>query len=197
MVNECPVCSHPINAVKFLFRPSARSCSGCGSLLWIDKNRRYLALIPIASIALAAAVFMSRAGWTAFDFAVIPAALVVWLPCVLLLERAIVLERRGFWCQACGYDLRGQVHPSCPECGRAFDSTETAQMESPDPTRLVQGQGPRRVHHKLILLIAITVALTLILLVLLGVCRRARPPGISSAPTMVMPSPTVPYESRD
>lgn len=24
-------------------------------------------------------------------------------------------------CLACGYDLRGQVEPRCPECGRAFD----------------------------------------------------------------------------
>jgi len=23
-------------------------------------------------------------------------------------------------CQGCGYDLRGQVHPRCPECGREF-----------------------------------------------------------------------------
>jgi hypothetical protein len=24
-------------------------------------------------------------------------------------------------CIACGYDLRGQVDPRCPECGKAFD----------------------------------------------------------------------------
>jgi hypothetical protein len=26
-------------------------------------------------------------------------------------------------CMACGYDLRGQVDPRCPECGRPFDPT--------------------------------------------------------------------------
>ena len=135
MVNECPVCCHPINAI--LFRLSAWSCPGCGSLLRMDKNRRYLALIPFACIVLVAATFLSRGGWT--GFAVIPVAVVVWLPWILLFDRAIVLERRGFWCQDCGYDLRGQIDPHCPECGRAFDSNETAQMELPDPSRLVQG----------------------------------------------------------
>ena len=33
-------------------------------------------------------------------------------------------------CTHCGYDLRGQLEPRCPECGRAFDRTlirETAK----------------------------------------------------------------------
>jgi hypothetical protein len=100
MVNECPVCRHPINAILFLLRLSAWRCRGCGSLLRMNKGRRYLALIPFGCIVLVAAIFLSRAGWT--DFAVIPVAVVIWLPCFLLFDRAIVLERRGFWCQDCG-----------------------------------------------------------------------------------------------
>ena len=193
MVNECPVCRHPINAFVVMSRRSAWTCHTCGSLLRMDKNRRYLALLPFACIVLVAVTFMSLAGWT--KFAVILVAVVAWLPCFLLFDRAIVLERRGFWCQDCGYDLRGQVDPHCPECGREFDSNETAQMELPDPTRLVQGQERKRGCLGLILLIALTVALTVSVILPFAVYRRAKSRSVPPAPTQA--STTVPNESVD
>ncbi len=30
-------------------------------------------------------------------------------------------------CRNCGYDLRGRIHPRCPECGTAFASAEPAR----------------------------------------------------------------------
>lgn len=40
-------------------------------------------------------------------------------------------------CVKCGYDLRGQVVPRCPECGLAFDPQE---INGPN------GQPPARDH---------------------------------------------------
>ena len=51
------------------------------------------------------------------------AVVVAWL----LRHRAVArLRERLIWlgvplCLHCGYDLRGQIEPRCPECGRTFD----------------------------------------------------------------------------
>ena len=47
--------------------------------------------------------------------------------------RAALLECGIPVCMKCGYDLRGQTFPRCPECGREFDETLLLQRrESPD-----------------------------------------------------------------
>ncbi len=51
-------------------------------------------------------------------------ALAIWMPLFLALDRPAVVERCGLRCQTCGYDLRGQVAPRCPECGRELDEHE-------------------------------------------------------------------------
>jgi hypothetical protein len=38
-------------------------------------------------------------------------------------------------CIHCGYDLRGQTDPRCPECGRAFDAALLAQAPPPPTTQ--------------------------------------------------------------
>ncbi len=41
------------------------------------------------------------------------------------------LQERGIpICLSCGYDLRGQLTPRCPECGTAFDEALIAQPPS-------------------------------------------------------------------
>lgn len=41
------------------------------------------------------------------------------------------LNKRGIpICMKCGYDLRGQVEPRCPECGTDFDSELLSEPES-------------------------------------------------------------------
>lgn len=129
LLAECPVCREPLRWT-YVLRPlwSQWRCGRCGSLLGVDRKRRLLAILPFIVLALGASVFLSRAGWG--DFAVIPVVLVVWIPYFLLLDRASVLERRGFRCKRCGYDLRGQVVPRCPECGREFDAEERARFEA-------------------------------------------------------------------
>ena len=189
MVNECPVCRHPVNGARFLLRRTVWTCPTCGSLLNIDKNRRYLALIPCAAVTLVGVVFLTRSGWGG-DWTAVPVAFAAWLSVVLLLDRANVLERRGFWCRQCGYDLRGQVDPHCPECGRDFDSNETAQMELSDPTRLVQGQERKRGYLGLILFIALTLALTVPIILSVAVYRRAKSTSVS--PALTQPSITAP-----
>lgn len=193
MVSECPVCRHPINAFLFLLKLSSWSCRGCGSRLRMNKSRRYLALVPFGGIVVVAATFLSRAGWT--DFAVIPVAVVVWLPCFLFFDRAIVLERRGFWCQDCGYDLRGQVDPHCPECGRDFDSTETAQMKLPDPTTAVKRHTRKRGYVRLVLAIVLVLALAASVILGLVLYRRTQLGGVP--PVGTQPASTVPVEAID
>ena len=36
--------------------------------------------------------------------------------------RQAILDRGEPICMQCGYDLRGQTQPPCPECGTAFDA---------------------------------------------------------------------------
>ncbi len=52
-------------------------------------------------------------------------------------ENVILLERRGFTCKKCGYDLHGLTEHRCPECGTAFDPSERerilARVNAPPP----------------------------------------------------------------
>lgn len=55
----------------------------------------------------------------------------VWLVPCMLLSGGVFLHNR-YWpvfpaghCKNCGYNLRGLPIPRCPECGAAFDPTET------------------------------------------------------------------------
>jgi hypothetical protein len=129
LLAECPVCRQRLRWT-YLWRPmwSQWSCARCGSLLTIDWKRRLLSLLPIVLLALPVSMYLTRRGWP--DFVALPVAFILWLPWFLLLERVAVLERRGFRCRQCGYDLRGQTVPRCPECGQEFDAAERAYMET-------------------------------------------------------------------
>ncbi len=57
-------------------------------------------------------------------------SIVLSLAAVLIFRRSVALSiRRRLLdagipvCLACGYDLRGQHQPRCPECGRPFDAS--------------------------------------------------------------------------
>lgn len=129
MLAECPVCRHPLRWT-YLVRTwwSRWPCDRCGSLLGIDRKRRLLSALPLALLALPVSIYLSRSGWP--DFIALPVVFILWLPWFLLMERAAVLERRGFRCRQCGYDLRGQTVPRCPECGQEFDAAERAYLET-------------------------------------------------------------------
>lgn len=127
-VTECPVCRKPLHWTYLLRHAwSQWRCKHCGSLLEIDRKRRFLGAIPFIGAVLTAAFVSSRAGMT--DYAIL-IALVIWPPYFLALDRAVAIERCGFLCKGCGYNLRGQVDPRCPECGREFDDDERAFLRT-------------------------------------------------------------------
>lgn len=129
LLAECPVCRQPLRWTYLLRTWWSRwPCGRCGSLLGIDRKRRLLSVLPVVLLALPVSIYLARSGWP--DFIALPVILILWLPWSLLMERATVLERRGFRCRQCGYDLRGQTVPRCPECGQEFDAAERAYLET-------------------------------------------------------------------
>jgi len=129
LLAECPVCRQPLRWTYLLRTWWSRwPCDRCGSLLGIDRKRRLLSILPIVLLALPVSMYLTRSGWP--DFIALPVILILWLPWFLLLERVAVLERLGFRCRQCGYDLRGQTVPRCPECGQEFDAVERAYLET-------------------------------------------------------------------
>ena len=179
---ECPVCREPLRWT-YVLRPlwSQWRCGRCGSLLGVNRKRRLLAILPFIVFVLPASLFLSRAGWG--DFAVIPVVLIVWIPYFLLLDRASVLERRGFRCKGCGYDLRGQVVPRCPECGREFDAEEKARLEAGLLIDTTAAPPRRR------LALTLLIILPLLITVGLGIAqwrsysaRLARQPAVATQP---------------
>ncbi len=74
----------------------------------------------------------------------LPVLIVFGLSLYMAFERLVVLERCGFRCKDCGYDLRGQVKPSCPECGMTFDDDEIAKMQLANPEAMTE----RTQHYK-------------------------------------------------
>ena len=128
MLADCPVCREPLKWT-YLLRTmwSQWPCARCGSLLGIDQKRRLLSMFVMVP-AIIVAVYLTRSGWP--DIVAFPVIILIWLPCFLVLDRAAVIERRGFRCKQCGYDLRGQVAPRCPECGKELDAEERAILET-------------------------------------------------------------------
>ena len=140
---ECPVCRQPLRWTYILRTVwSQWHCGACGSLLGIDRKRRVLAIFPFVAIVLCVSVLISRLGLG--DLAILPAAIALAAPYFLLIDRAVALERCGFRCRGCGYDLQGQIVPRCPECGREFDADERARLETGSSVGVRVTERPRR-----------------------------------------------------
>lgn len=141
LTSECPVCRRPISRFRTFTRTawSRWRCEGCGSLLGVSLKWRLLATIPwIVLILLMLAVLDIMSLGIAIG---LPALIVVGMANYMLLERIIVVERCGFRCKGCGYDLRGQVQPACPECGRQFDDEEIDRMKLTESHAVEARQG--------------------------------------------------------
>jgi len=141
LASECPVCRRPISRLRTFTRTawSRWRCEGCGSLLGVSLKWRLLATIPwIALIVLMLLVLDIMSLGMVIG---LPALIVVGMANYMLLDRIIVVERCGFRCRECGYDLRGQVQPACPECGRQFDEEEIERMKRADPHAAVARPG--------------------------------------------------------
>ncbi|MCO6435631.1 MAG: hypothetical protein J5J06_00910 [Phycisphaerae bacterium] len=174
---ECPVCRNGL-PWTFVLRPiwSQWRCNGCESLLAIDSTRRLVLVVPYI-LSLVLAVVAARHLRFEPTWAIVAVG-IIWL-LVLVLQPPRVLERCGLRCKGCGYDLRGQVAPRCPECGRALDDEERHFLETgtfPRPHRRVMNKG------WVILLTTSLVLMFLVIAVLLYKTRKFPPPPPPPAP---------------
>lgn len=195
MYCHCPVCRRPILALRVLFLPLWKrwDCPDCGSLLGVDRNRRFLGMIPwlVVIVVLVAVVKITRYG-------MLVAIPTLALTAVVLIPfcRPIVLARGGFRCRGCGYDLKGQAEPKCPECGEAVAADDLDRFR-----RLVRGDAEaavarrdvarpvRRWHQVLIIAVILLVTATLAVGIIVHQ-RRSAPGPIPVAP--VSPAPALP-----
>ncbi len=180
---ECPVCRQPLRWTYILRTIwSQWHCSACGSLLGIDRKRRVLAIFPFVGVVLCVSLLMPRLGLG--DLAIIPAILALAVPYFLLIDRAVVLERYGFRCKACGYDLQGQTVPRCPECGRDFDADERARLEARSFADVrVAERGRRRAAFALVIIVPLLISVGLgIACWQMRSAKLARQAGIATQP---------------
>ena len=183
---RCPVCRTSINPLRNLLRPGwARwRCKGCGSLIGVSLKHRLLALIPWLAILFAWMFAVVKLRWP-LPYA-IPIIVFLFFALYLLLDKIIVYERCGFRCRDCGYDLRGQLEPVCPECGRAFDEDEIRRMELARPDQTVVRE--RRISPLMRRTAILTVGLLLAGLLLHGLSlywRSSRRATISDVQSVV------------
>ncbi len=127
---ECPNCREPLPRLRlFLTTAWGRwECSSCGALLGVNKRRRFLTTIPWALYLF---FVLGVVRITNYGMPVaIPVIMVAGFLNFMLFDRAVVYERTGLRCHDCGYDLKGQVEPRCPECGRVLDDEQAARLAS-------------------------------------------------------------------
>jgi len=85
----------------------------------MDTPRRLLA-IAIWIAVLFGWMFMMRRSGTPEWVSLIALGLLCFLT-IAFIDRVTVIERVGFHCLGCGYDLRETTDEQCPECGEAID----------------------------------------------------------------------------
>jgi hypothetical protein len=186
---DCPVC-HASLRWTYVMRPiwSRWRCERCGSLLGVDGKRRMLSVLVFAVVPVGGA-FLAPVGVR--DVAMLLLALAVCAPVFLVLERARVLERCGLRCKGCGYDLRGQVTPRCPECGRDLDESERALLAT--GALPATSARPRRAAWIMVGLLVVCFVATLVAVGFtryrVSRPRMVRPAGPTSQPTLKQAAP--------
>lgn len=167
MAIECPVCREPIPWYK-LFISTAWSrweCKRCESTLAVNVARRMFAVLLALAVMGATRMLMRvPADWEVP--LLVASMLVVFVPYFMFFERARVVERRGFRCRQCGYDLTGQVDPRCPECGLSFNDDEIARMKRLG--RAEDAAMPTRRKRDAMAVVGVCLVLLLATLVALG-----------------------------
>lgn len=187
---DCPVCRAPLGWT-YILRPltSRWRCRHCGSLLTIHARRRLIGISVYVPAAMSIYVAMRGAG--PVGLALFAACLIALLFAVIgTIDRAVVIERCGFRCRGCGYDLRGQVTPRCPECGHEFDADERCMLETG-----IYPQTTRRggVHWAIIaLLILLSVLVTAGIIVSIRASARAAARARQTPATQPVATPPEP-----
>jgi hypothetical protein len=168
------------------------NCRACGSEIGVDWRRRLVAVavwIP-TFIVLMGVVRVTRYGlW----FAIL-SLVVIGFVIFAAFERIALITPRGFRCRGCGYDLRGQVAPHCPECGRALDEEERARLGAgfaePPPVRT---RRDRFVFY-MVVLVPLTFLLAMGIAVQRRTAARATLPLPTSAPASAPSVSTAPMD---
>ena len=175
---ECPVCRARISWT-YIWRPlwAQWHCKHCGSLLGINRARRLMLIVVMVPAATLVFPLLMRCGLPPllalpFAFATLIGVLIALL---LLIDRPRVIERCGLRCKRCGYDLRGQSEPRCPECGAQLDAEQQAALKTGD-VPVTTKRRPRMLWPLLGLLIIFSIAsLVFVFLMEFGRIRRAAP----------------------
>ncbi len=133
MPAECPNCRQPLAWYRTFITLLWGSwrCASCDALLGVNKRRRLWGMPPWLGIVI---LLIGPVNITAMGHAIaLPTLVVAGLFYFVLYDRAAVLERTGFRCRKCGYDLQGQERGQCPECGEAFSVDDLADYRKGDP----------------------------------------------------------------
>ena len=128
MTKGCPYCRAPLGWVWVWYPFWTRwRCAHCDALLGIKPNPR-LVLVGTMMVVWAATLLVLRPTSTDERLLVGSVLLVMTIVLVYAIDSPRLIEAHGFRCQQCGYDLRGQTLPRCPECGTEFDAEERARI---------------------------------------------------------------------
>jgi hypothetical protein len=193
----CPVCRTRLSW-SYIWRPlwARWHCRHCGSLLGVNRVRRLgtiILVIPACLLGLPPLLDSSLPSPLASPITLLALSAAV-VGMLLLLDRPRVIERCGLRCNQCGYDLRGQTTPRCPECGAEFDPRQQAYLAA--------GVVPVTTARRPLMLwplIGVLIILGLLTLVAVWVTSygRLRPaprPGSAPPPTFVPLTPPVAKE---
>jgi hypothetical protein len=196
----CPVCHQPLPWID-VFRPAGSrwDCRSCGSRLGVNLPRRLvITALYLVVVLVTVPGLLLVSEFRGYGMAIaIPIILLAWIPFFLALDCPRVIERRGLRCRSCGYDLKGQVAPRCPECGHLLDDEERQRLANGDfrdqPAR-------RRPRSRLWIAIPVTVGVLLVALNVVGVvlhmrlsrARAARAAATATQPVASQPAPAAP-----
>lgn len=124
MTKPCPVCGYAFSFWFMFWRSwiwSRWTCPRCGSKLGYDVNRRFLLALVLSVVVLAFILLGGKlvvpglTRLTCLSFALAVAVPYAWA--WFRFEKLSVIERKGGFCEHCGYNLTGNTTGRCPECG--------------------------------------------------------------------------------
>lgn len=163
---KCPVCHQDFPFMRQFLTPTWGSfqCTACDSQLGVNAYRRFF-VVPIWIGLYYFATRYIRLPASYDIVTVLGTFMVMYILYFAWFEKPRIIQRCGFRCKDCGYDLQGQKDPRCPECGRVFDETETSQMK-----RLLQFETVKpRKRSSVVIIVFMIVFFILTLLAVLGV----------------------------
>ncbi len=162
MAIECPNCRAPVSWFRAFRTPAWGSwvCRACDSRLGVSLSRRMIAVGICVLAGLGASMALPLA--PAWDAPLILGIFFAILaPYFTFFEQPRLIERSGFHCKKCGYDLHGLVELRCPECGTEFDEEQRARSERISGEIEASTRSRRRTRIIGITLVVILFSLTL------------------------------------